>query len=167
MNVLRKALIILLLSSTSVMAVPASEESIKQLFSVTQVQKQLDAVNKQLDIMMNNSIQQCMKGKSPTPGTQQAINNMKNKMLALFQEEITWEKLEPMYLRLYKESFSEEEIVGMLSFYKTPAGQAFINKMPVLAQKTMQEFQTFMSSYQLKMKNIQKEFEAEINTQGK
>ena len=162
MNVLRNALIVLLLSSTTAMAAPASESSIKQLLAVTQAQKLLDGMRVQFDSLMNNAVQQALKGETPTAKQQQAIENMKNRMVALMQGELAWEKLEPMYLRLYKESFTEEEVVGMLSFYKTPAGQAIIYKMPVLMQKTMLDMQKMISGVTPQMQKIQENFIAEM-----
>jgi hypothetical protein len=87
---------------------------------------------------------------------------MKNSMVTIMQGEIAWEKLEPMYLRLYKDSFSEEEIAGMLAFYKTPAGQAVIYKMPVLMQQTMLEVQKMTSGMTPKMEKVQEQFAAEM-----
>jgi hypothetical protein len=39
---------------------------------------------------------------------------------------------------LYDEVYSEEQITGILAFYKSPAGQAFLNKMPLLVSKSME-----------------------------
>ncbi|MDR2506703.1 MAG: DUF2059 domain-containing protein [Candidatus Accumulibacter sp.] len=116
---------------------------------------------------MNNTVQQALQGKNPTPKQQQAITNMKNRMVEIMQGEFAWEKLEPMCLRLYKESFSEEEVAGMLAFYKTPAGQALIHKMPVLMQKTMLEVQKMFSDVSPKMQKIQEQFAAEMASASK
>jgi uncharacterized protein len=167
MNVLRNALIALLFCSATAMAAPASDSSIKQLLNVTQAQKLVDGMRAQFDTLMNNVVQQALQGKTPTPKQQQAIANMKNRMVALIQGELAWEKIEPMYLRLYKESFSEEEVVGMLSFYKTPAGLAIINKMPMLMQKTMLEVQKMLSGATPQMQKIQEQFVAEIKAANK
>lgn len=162
MNILRIALIVFLLSSTTVMAAPASENSIKQLLSVTKAQKLVDGMRLQIEAAMNNAIQQALNGQSPTPKQQQAVNNMKDGMISLIQGELAWEKLEPMYLRLYKESFTEEEVAGMLSFYKTPAGKALINKMPTLMQKTLMEIQRMSSELAPRMQLIQQKFFTEM-----
>jgi hypothetical protein len=166
-NILRNALVILLLTATTAMAEPASESSIKQLLAVTQAKKLLDGMQAQLDSLMDNVIQQALKGKSPTAKQQEAITHMKNNMVALLQGDLAWEKLEPMYLRLYTESFTEEEVGGMLAFYKTPAGQAVINKMPVLMQKTMLEVQKMSSGLAPRMQEIQKDFAAEMKSAEK
>jgi uncharacterized protein len=33
--------------------------------------------------------------------------------------------------------FTLEEVRGLIAFYKTPAGQGFLDKQPLLMQKTM------------------------------
>ena len=167
MNALRNALIVILISSTTAIAAPASENAIKQLLAVTQAKKLLDGVRSHFDLLMNNAVQQALKGRTPTPNQQLAITNMKNRMVALMQGQLTWEKLEPIYLSLYKESFTEEEVAGMLSFYQTPAGQAVINKMPVLMQKTILEVQTMMSGLDPQMEKIQQTFAAEMAAASK
>jgi hypothetical protein len=162
MNILRNALIALLLCSTTAIAAPANDSSIKQLLAVTQAQKLLEGMRAQFDSIMDNAVQQSLQGRKPTPKQQQAITKMKNSTIEIMQGELTWEKLEPMYLRLYKESFSEEEITGMLAFYETPTGQAVISKMPVLMQKTMQETQKMFSATTPKLQKVMKQFAAEM-----
>jgi hypothetical protein len=163
MNVFRNILIASLFCSSAAMAASASEDSIKQLLAVTQAQKLVDDMRVQIDSLMNNSIQQVLKGESPTAKQQLAINNMKNRMVALIQGELAWGKLEPLYLRLYQESFTEEEVAGMLSFYKTPAGQAVIAKLPVLMQRTMVDMQKMIVGITPQMLKIQENFVAEMS----
>ena len=167
MKVIRTILIVLLFGATTAVAVPASESSIKELLAVTQTQKLLDGMRAQFDGLMNNSIQQALNGKTPTDKQQQAINKMRKRMVAVMQGELEWSKMEPMYIRLYKESFTEEEVAGMLSFYKSPAGQAVIYKMPVLMQKTMLEVQKMVSGMTPKMQKIEEEFVAEMKSASK
>lgn len=87
-------------------------------------------------------------------------------MLAVLKDATSWEKMEPMYLRLYRESFTEEEIAGMLTFYRTPAGQAVINKMPLLVQKSIVETQKTISAVSPQMQKIQQDFIAEMKAAG-
>ena len=164
---IRNVLIVLLLSSTTVMAAPPTESSIKQLLSTTQAQKLVDGMRAQFDSLMNNAVQQALKGKTPTSSQQQAISKMKRRMITLMQGELEWKKLEPMYLRLYKESFTEEEVAGMITFYKTPAGQAVINKMPGLMQRTMLEVQKMMSGLMPQMQKIQQDFIDDVKVVSK
>ncbi len=162
MRVFRHILMILLFSSTAVMAAPANESSVKELLAITQTQKLLESVQAQMDAQLNHAMQQVLQGKTLRPSQQQAVNNMHNKMIQLIHETLSWQKLEPMYSHLYQETFTEEEVLGMLSFYKTPAGQAVIIKMPVVMQKTIIEVQTLTSSLTPQLQKIQQDFLAEL-----
>nr|WP_276510032.1 DUF2059 domain-containing protein [Niveibacterium umoris] len=50
-----------------------------------------------------------------------------------------------MFLDIYQKTFTQKEVDGMLSFYKSPAGQAVIKKMPQVMQASMQIMQARMS----------------------
>ncbi len=167
MRMLGIALWVILFAPATAMAAQASDGSIKQLLAVTKAEKLIDGMRTQLDSAMNNSIQQALNGQAPTAKQQQVISKMKNRMVSLLQGELSWEKLEPMSVRLYKESFTEEEVDGMLTFYKTPAGQAVIGKMPVLMQKTMFEMQKMTSDMVPKMQSIEQDFRAELAAASK
>ena len=167
MKAIRHALIILLFSSTSVIAAPASDASIKQLLAVTQSQRLLGTMRSQIDVAIDKAIQQALKGNTPSASQQQAITNMKKKMATLLQGELNWEKLEPVYVRIYKESFTEEEVAGMLVFYKTPAGQAVVTKMPLVMQKSLQEIQTTVAGLTPQIQKIQQEFMSEMTPASK
>jgi len=72
-------------------------------------------------------------------------DELTSKILDLISDRVSWEKMKPAMAELYAETFSEEEIDGMLSFYKSPAGQAMLTKMPSLMAKTMGLAQEQMS----------------------
>jgi len=50
------------------------------------------------------------------------------------KEDLSYDKLEPEYIKIYQDTFSEEEIQGMITFYETPVGQSVITKMPLIMQ---------------------------------
>lgn len=160
-----KVLLLVLFIANPVLAAPASEASIKQLLVVTQVQKLLLDTQRQVSSMMDAGMHQALKGKTPSASEQEAMRHMQLKMTAMLQEEFAWKKIEPMYIRLYQESFSEEEIAGMLAFYQTPAGQSMIHKLPILMQKAMLEMQSMMLRTTPKMQQIMQEFMTEIAKQ--
>ena len=167
MRVLARAFLVLLLSSTAAIAAPASEDSIKQLLEVTQVRKLLDDIRAQTYALMNEIARQAMQGRTPNARQQEAIARMKQKMIDVMQGQLAWEKMEPVYLRLYEETFSEEEVASMLAFYRTPAGKALVVKMPALVQKTMHEVQAMIAAMTPKMQQIEREFVDELKAGSK
>ena len=118
-----------------------SDESLKELLRITETQKLLDSSVGQIDSIMKAGMQQAFKGKTLTPRQQKQIDDMQDKMMTIFKQEMNWEMLEPLYLQVYRDSFTQEEIDGMLVFYKTPPGQAVVKKMPLVIQNTMSEMQ--------------------------
>jgi hypothetical protein len=62
-----------------------------------------------------------------------------------------------LYLRTYRASFTQHEIDGIIKFYKTPAGQAMIKKMPVVMKNVMGEMQGLLQPMQQRMQEIQRE----------
>lgn len=166
MTAIRLLLAALFFSATAATAEPASEASIRELLTVTQARELVDSMNTQLDEQMSTGIRIALGERKPTPKQQRAIDNMKGKMLVVMRGELAWERMEPMYIRVYRESLSEEEVAGMLAFYRTPAGQALIRKMPLMMQKIMPEIQGLMGSAIPKLEQAQREFMAEMNAAG-
>jgi uncharacterized protein len=163
MKFCQASLIVLLLGSATAMAAQPSDAAIDELLVVSHAQKLVDSQRAQLDVLMARSVQQVLNGRKPNAAQQLAIDHMVAKMSAMTQDELNWEKIRPLYVRVYKDTFTDEDIAGMLAFYNTPAGQSMIEKMPLLMQKIMGEMQTFMMVDMPKRKKIQEEFIAEMH----
>ena len=70
---------------------------------------------------------------------------MMNRVVAQVEERMSWDKLKPEYMKVYADVFSEEEITGIVAFYKTPIGHAMLDKMPLLMSKSMEISQRRMA----------------------
>lgn len=163
MNTLAKALLVSLLACSTALAAPASEKSVKELLAVTQARRLIDNVRSQMDTQMDAVIKQALADKKPTEKQQKAINRMRDRMTALMRSEVlSWEKFEPIILRIYMEALTEDEVKGMVAFYKTPSGQAVINKMPIIIQKTTQEMPKLFSTILPQLQKIQQDFAADL-----
>jgi hypothetical protein len=55
----------------------------------------------------------------------------------------------------------------MIVFYKTPAGQAVIAKMPAVMQHTIEEMQQTMGPVMQKMQKLQQDVVAEMKAENK
>lgn len=136
---------------------PASDASIKRLIEITNSKKMLDGVMSQMDAMMKPSMQQALAGQKMTAEQETVLLEMQKELTTLLKNEMTWETLEPMFLEIYKKSFTQKEIDGMLSFYQSPAGQAVIKKMPLVMQMTMQMMENRMAVLIPKLEKISAE----------
>jgi uncharacterized protein len=136
---------------------PASDASIRELLKITDAHKMVDAMKIQIDTMVKASMQQATQGKAITPERQAVLDRMQTKMAAVVDEMLNWDTLEGVYLRTYRASFTQDELDGITAFYKTPAGQAMIKKLPLVMQNVMGEMQSMMKPMQLKIQAIQRE----------
>lgn len=139
-----------------------SDESIKELLRVTESQKLLDSMTGQIDNLLKSSMQQALQGKTITKKEQKQADDIRNKMIVIFKEEMNWEVFEPLFTQIYRDSFTQQEVDGMLAFYKSPSGQAVIKKMPLVMQYTMTEMQKRMGPIYQKIAKMTKETIAEM-----
>jgi len=66
------------------------------------------------------------------------MSKMMEKVMGLLKEEMSWEKMKGEYIGLYAKTFTTDEMKGVIAFYKTPAGKAFLDKQPELMKQSME-----------------------------
>ena len=143
---------------------PPSEASIKQMLQVMQARKLVDSMIGQMDNLMLQTVAQVTQGRPIPPNVQKQIDQQRAEMMAMMKELLAWEKLEPLYVRVYQKTFTQEELDGMLAFYKTPVGASMLAKMPAVMQNTMEEVQSLMGPVMEKMQRMQKDIAAQMKT---
>lgn len=152
------AIAIAALAPSVALAEPPKPETIEELLVVSKAQTMLDSVYKNVDESMAVSMNQAL---SQLPGDNEEkrayAESFSRKMSKIMRDELSWDSLKPMYVRIYSDSFTQEELVGVLDFYKTPAGQAMVNKMPLVMQKSMAEMQQRMGPMMQKISQAAQE----------
>ena len=155
-------LAVCLIAPLSSFATPASDVSIQKLLAVTHAKNLIASMTKQEETMIAQSIYRNANINKLTPAKKKIIENMANKTTALFHEELQWKKLEPMFVDIYRKSFTQDELDGMLKFYQSKAGQAVINKMPVVMNETMLVMRKKMQAMLPKIKKIEQDSLAQM-----
>jgi uncharacterized protein len=141
---------------------PASEESIREMLAITDARKLVDTMKVQLEATMKAASQQAAQAKATTPERQAVLDRKQAKIEAALDETLNWDNLEPLYVRTYRASFTQDELDGMMAFYKTPAGQAMIKKLPVAMQNVMVEMQDLLKPMREKIQKIQRDSQQEL-----
>ena len=146
---------------------PASEASIRELMTLTDAKSLLDKMYQQLDGMMDQAMKQALGNHAVNEEQQKLMAEMRAKMVELFRTQLGWDQLEPSYLALYQETFTQDEVNGMLKFYKTKAGKAVINKLPQLTQGVMQVVMQKMQGISPQLRAMQEEYVQKLVAAGK
>lgn len=132
-----------------------------ELFSLMKLDKlmsqMMDAGMHQSSDMANSAMGRQMDAK-----TKAHFDAYMAKVRSLVESELSWKSMEPDFVRIYDENFTEGQIDDMLTFYKSPTGAAVLEKMPLLAQQGMQIAQAKMVKIEPKMKLLVDDFVREM-----
>lgn len=142
-------------------AAPPSDASIATLLSVTQSDKMLETMYANMEQMIRQGMQQAVTGKTLTDEQKRVMELAPARLAKVMREEITWASMEPSIVKVYRETFDQTEIDGLIAFYQSPVGQSFVSKMPLVMQRSMEASQTqlqaFMPKLQAAMRDVMKE----------
>lgn len=75
-------------------------------------------------------------------------------IMKLIEEEFSWERVKPEYVKLYADLFTEDELAGLIAFYQSPVGKAFVSKMPTLMERSAELTQRQMMKISPKIQEI-------------
>lgn len=129
------------------------EVKIEEMLRLSHVDR---TVTQMLDQMKTMMTAQMSKADVPA-ADRKHMDEIQTKIMALMADRLSWEKSKSAYVKIYSETYTESEIDGLLAFYKSPAGQAMIDKMPELMQKSMALSQQMMGDIMPEIKRLSQE----------
>jgi hypothetical protein len=130
----------------------------EQLFTVLRMDQMMDQL---MDGVMKQveQITQSMPGTDQvTPEQKKQIADFQQRILALVNQKLGWKALEPDFITLYATTYTEEELDGILAFYKSPVGQKMLEKTPELMAKSTEITQQKMRQIQPEMNQMIQDF---------
>lgn len=155
---LQRTLCLLLLSvCTQAFAAPPTDESIGELLVLTRSESLLQQVHASVDQAIRQGLAQDVAGRTLTDAQRVAIEAAPARIGAVFRSEMSWDKMRPLYVAIYKESLDQAEVDGLVAFYKSPVGQAVVAKLPAVMQRTMAVTQLQMQALMPKIDAAMKE----------
>ena len=164
-----KKLLLVLALCGSVATAPAAaptDQSIEQMMSVLHVQTMLEQMLKQMDTGMrtgmDKALQESMKGKEPTAAQKAQITEFQNKFAQMMKDELSYSKMKDIYLQVYRETFTQDEINSIIAFYSSPAGKAMIEKVPIAMQKAGNLMQARIGPMTEKLQGLMEQFKKDV-----
>ncbi len=137
--------------SSTVQAAPPSSAQIERLLQVMEAQKIVDQV---IPAMMQQSrmmVDQNLAKSDTSEADKARANQVMASQEASLRAMLSWTNLKPVYLRVYSDTLSAEEVLAMTRFYESPEGRSVMQKMPQILQRTMVELQPLAQSAMEKM----------------
>jgi uncharacterized protein len=128
------------------------EAKIERILALTSSDFRIDQVFNQIKAMTSSLV---IAG--ATPEQRAKAQEVQGKILDLVKDRMSSNKLLPQYVKIYTETFSDDEINGILTFYESPAGRAMLERTPVLMSKVMAAVQAQMGDLMPEIQRITKE----------
>ena len=82
------------------------------------------------------------------------------------KDSFSWEAMKPDYVKLYSDLYTEEDLDGIITFYKSPAGQAMLTKTPELLKKSSEIAMNRMTVLQPKLQQMIEDFRKQVQQNG-
>lgn len=135
-----------------------AEQMLSVTKSDTQMQTQLSALEARI-----NELAKQQSGVAPlNPEQTKLTTDYQQQIQSITKDEVGFDKLRPLIVQYYVDSFTEPELDGILAFYKTPAGQALLTKTPDLAMKSTTLVQNRIKEMQPKLATITQEYTTKL-----
>ncbi len=137
-----------------------SEASVKQLIGIMQLHKSLDSLVAQMNKIMETAAEQASQGQPLSTVAKASLDRCRTDVHTLIRHDVSWEKMEPVYIKIYQNTFNQSEVDAMIAFYKTPVGQNVVTKLPVAMQNAQNETMQTMRPMMERIKQMQQEVAA-------
>ncbi|MEJ6022230.1 DUF2059 domain-containing protein [Ramlibacter sp. PS4R-6] len=124
------------LAALQAQAAPATAESIERLLVASNVEATMDSFYVAMEQIMRQSMQQAVGQQRLTPEQQRVMDSLPPKFMKLMKDEYGWASMKPDFVRIYQETFEQEEVEAMIAFYQSPAGRSLLAKMPLIIQRS-------------------------------
>ena len=145
--------LLLAICSSLANAAPATAESVETLLVLTKAQELIDSANSNVESSIRQGMLAAVGGTDLNAEQKQLLDVLPSKLVAAMQPEFSWQVLKPDFVRLYAETFNQEEVDGMIQFYKSPLGQSLIAKMPQVLNRSMQVTQARLGAAMPKLQS--------------
>ncbi len=157
-----KRIIVSLLFLLPVASVARADEAskrtkVKELFAIIHVDQVSTQIQGNLDRQMQG-LSAHQFGATPTPEQKKQFSDLQTHVDGLVQQTIGWKVVEPDYIKLYSDTYSEPEIDSILSFYKSPGGQAMLSKSSDISTKSIGITQQHMAAIEPQLRQLVQDF---------
>ncbi len=148
---------LVLLACSAAARAAASPESVDRLLQVMKVQSQLETVYSQVLPGVQNAMRQSLGPQVNPAEADQLFNVVMPRVNAVLRDELAWAKLKPGFAAIYAETFTQQEVDGLIAFYEGPIGKALVAKTPQLTQRSFALMQQRMGPVMQKVMQVVKE----------
>jgi uncharacterized protein len=133
----------------------SKQAKVKELFAVMHVDHSLDRMRSAMAQQVQATAKNAPGTEQMTPEKTKIQQEFVDNSMKVVDQNFSWAVLEPAFLKLYSDAYSEQDLDGILAFYKSPPGQAMLTKAPELSSGVMEIVHSRMGGFQPKRQSLQ------------
>ncbi len=159
----------LALSAAALLSVPLAaqearptEASVRAVLAAGHLSATLGSYGTQVEASMRSAVQHELAGQPLNAEQRTIMEHMEERMVALMREEMDWQRMEPRIIELYRSTFTQAEVNGMLKWYSSPTGKAVVGKLPLVTAQMADYAQQRVQELVPKLMQLQKETVAQL-----
>ena len=151
----------LALCAASAFAAPPSDADIERLLKASRAESMLNAILPQMEALQRQQFDQLTAGKPLSAEQKAEVDRIQSRTNEIVRTSLAWEEMRPLYVDVYKKTFTSEEVKAMAKFYESPAGKSLLDKTPLLMQNLMlaiqQKMIPMLEALQAELKTVAEE----------
>ena len=129
----------------------ASSADIARLLEVMDMRSMMDSMLKQMSEVQEATITQAF-GSDLSDKDRAEMSDFMRRTNAKVHARLSWDRLEPLFSRVYTQLFSRREVDAMIAFYGSAEGQSILKKSPQAMALAMQEMQPLIQEMMADLK---------------
>lgn len=150
----------LALCAAAALAAPPTDADIERLLKASRAESMLNAILPQMEQMQRQQFEQITSGKDLSAEQKAEVERIQARTNQIVRKALSWDEMRPLYIDVYKRTFSREDVKAMAKFYESPAGKNLLDKTPALMQN-------LMGAIQQKIVPMMEELQAELKESTK
>ncbi len=136
-------------------AAEPTDADIDRLLKASRAESLLAGVVPQMEAVQQQEFDKHFAGKEMTEEQKAEVARIQAKTQEIVRKALSWEQMRPVYLDVYKKTYTRDDVRAITKFYESAAGQRMLDKNPALMQN-------IMSAVQQKMVPMLEELQGEI-----
>lgn len=116
---------------------PPSDEQVERLLQASRAEASFNAILPQMETVQQQQFAQITEGKQLSAEQAAEVRQIQDRTTQVMRQALAWNEMKPVYVQVYKQTFSADDVKAMTKFYESEAGQSLLDKTPLLLQSLM------------------------------
>jgi hypothetical protein len=133
---------------------PEARTAAEELLTLTNVETNLGVVREQVKA----SIAAQLRSIDIPQNMQARLSRYQQEVMDTIFDDLSFANMKSAYVDIYAGTFSVDELKQLVAFFKTPAGHAYMEKMPVLLKQTNDVAQARLQALWPRLRKLHEDF---------